>query len=806
MPDGVVGVDVEPSGKPELDVCAETELKHGLEKQTVVQRDRRPVDVQNHGQQWPYVMAEENREPEGHHLQKRLPPVRHVFDLQQQLELRCGIQVRAQESVKSAILYDLHDFSYACAVGVVDNSCFFGGQGHLTAHDAVQLADGVLDRVRAVRARHAVDLQRQRLVVVDRVLVLRFQQRGLEPAVHHGLAQPVRRTRVRHSGLFGQKRDLHRPDSVHLFQGICHGVDTGTARHASYGEVGRSDFCGRVLRRYHARSEADVLDGTQHARDERVQECGPAPDVVGFDESGHGPVGGRADICCVVERPGDDLDELFLGDAVGGVARKRRPHVAAEVPLEQQRSNGRAERGACGAERVLDGRDGGLVVLGHGRDQGEERGGQHGRVGAVGDRRQRHDDVGRDRPVGTGGLGAQHEGRQTEHAGRGARQGEVAVLARHLHVVAGPDRRERRQDDRRDETVADLAGVKPVHRRQVHRVVEEHAADVHGAEPVGQRGAENRAVPEQLERQDRVDGGGFYFDEGGERRGKRETKQDRPSGRVELERREQNEQEQRERKTEDPQHVHAPQFLPPRELHPRNRRQVQVEQTQQEAADADRTLHPEHRAPAVPLRNQAAERPARRARAVAQVGEPLVHAALAQRHKIAHRDAAQSIQARGKARQKTADRKAHGGRRGRALETADREHKHTAQNHGLAAKNVRQLAQRLDNGRRQQIGRRDPRKIRNRVQVRRDFRHDRRQNGGVHGRQERERENARENHVQLSLGNKVLVGAVLLGRHGAVAGVELLGELLGDVAGQRGRGVAQERRLRRGHVEQTAHR
>ncbi|KAG7818216.1 hypothetical protein KL928_003217 [Ogataea angusta] len=427
------------------------------------------------------------------------------------------------------------------------------------------------------------------------------------------------------------------------------------------------------------------------------------------------------------------------------------------MPLEQQRSGGRAESGACGPERVLDGRDGGLVVLGHGRDQGQQRGGEHGRVGAVRHCRQRHDEVDGQRPVGAGGLRAQHQRGQAQHAGRGARDGEVAVPARHLHVVAGPDGRERRQDDRRDEPGPDLAGVKPVHRRQKHRVVVEHAADVHGAEPVGQRGAEDGAVSEQLEGHDRVDGGVLYPDEAGERRCKRETEQDGPFGRLELERGDQNEQEQSEREAENAQDVDASQFLPPRELHADDRRQVQVEQTQQKAADADRTLDPEHHPPAVALRNQAAERPARRP--------------------------------------------PHGRRGGRALETADREHKDTAQDHGLAAKNVGQFAQRLDDGGRQQIGRRDPRKIRNGVQVGRDLRQNRRQNRGVHGRQERERENARQNHIQLSLGNKVLVGAVLLSGHGAVAGVELLGELLGNVAGQRGRGVREERRLGGRHEE-----
>ncbi|KAG7889917.1 hypothetical protein KL905_002195 [Ogataea polymorpha] len=364
------------------------------------------------------------------------------------------------------------------------------------------------------------------------------------------------------------------------------------------------------------------------------------------------------------------------------------PHVAAEMPLEQQRSNGGAERGARGAECVLDGRDGGLVVLRHGRDQGQQRGGQHGGVRAVGDGWQRHDDVDGERAVGMGRLGTQHQGREAQHAGRGAHKGEVAVLARHLHVVAGPDRRERRKDDRRDEPVADLAGVKPVHRRQEHRVVVEHAADVHGAEPVGQRGAEDGAVFEQLEGHNRVDGRVFYPHEAGERRGKCDAEQDRPLGRLELERGQQNEHKQSESKTEDAQHVHTSEFLPPRELRPDNWRQVQIEKTQQEAADADRTLDPEHHPPAVSFRNQAAKRPARRSRAVAQVGEALVHAALAQRDKVAHGDASQGIQARGKTRQKTADRKAHG-RRGRgALETPDRKHTDTAQYHGFAAKYV----------------------------------------------------------------------------------------------------------------------
>ncbi|KAG7866225.1 hypothetical protein KL918_003690 [Ogataea parapolymorpha] len=319
------------------------------------------------------------------------------------------------------------------------------------------------------------------------------------------------------------------------------------------------------------------------------------------------------------------------------------PHVAAEMPLEQQRSNGRAERGARGAECVLDGRDGRLVVLGHGRDQGQQRGGQHGRVRAVGDGWQRHDDVDGERPVGTGRLGTQHQCRQTQHAGHGAHNGEVAVLARHLHVVAGPDGREGRKDDRRDEPVPDLAGVKPVHRRQEHRVVVEHAADVHCAEPVGQRGAEDGAVFEQLEGHDRVHGRVFYLHKAGERRGKCDTEQDRPFGRLELERGQQNEQKQSESKTEDAQNVHASEFLPPRELHPNNWRQVQIEKTQQEAADADRTLDPKHHPPAVSFRNQAAKRPARRSRAVAQIGEALVHSPLAQRDKIAHGDASQGI-------------------------------------------------------------------------------------------------------------------------------------------------------------------
>ncbi|KAG7829124.1 hypothetical protein KL920_002917 [Ogataea angusta] len=603
MPQGVVRVDVEPSSEPELYVCAETELEQGFEKQTVVEREGRPVDVQDHCQQWPYVVAEEDGEPESHHFQKRVSPVRDVLDLQQQLELRRGVQVCAQNSVKSAIRDRLHDFPDASAVGVVDDPCFLGGQAHLAPDNAVELRDGVFDRVRAVRAGHSVDFQRQRLVVVDRLLVLCFHQVGLEPAVFHGLAHPAGRTRVCHGRLLGQKRDLHRPDSVHLFQGICHGVDTGAARHASNGEVGRSDFRRDVLRRDHARSEAYILDG----------------------------------------RPGDDLGDLLSGDAVRGVARKRRPHVAAEMPLEQQRSGRRAESGACGPERVLDGRDGGLVVLGHGRDQGQQRGGEHGRVGAVRHCRQRHDEVDGQRPVGAGGLRAQHQRGQAQHAGRGARDGEVAVPARHLHVVAGPDGRERRQDDRRDEPGPDLAGVKPVHRRQKHRVVVEHAADVHGAEPVGQRGAEDGAVSKQLEGHDRVDGSVLDPDEAGERRCKRETEQDGPSGRLELERGDQNEQEQSEREAENAQDVDASQFLPPRELHADDRRQVQVEQTQQKAADADRTLDPEHHPPAVALRNQAAKRPARRPRAVAQVREALVHAALAQRDKIAHGDASQRV-------------------------------------------------------------------------------------------------------------------------------------------------------------------
>ncbi|KAH3662521.1 hypothetical protein OGAPHI_005773 [Ogataea philodendri] len=124
--------------------------------------------------------------------------------------------------------------------------------------------------------------------------------------------------------------------------------------------------------------------------------------------------------------------------------------------------------------------------------------------------------------------------------------------------------------------------------------------------------------------------------------------------------------------------------------------QFEVEQTQEETAHANRHLDPEHESPAVLFGELAAQGSERRACSVAQVGKTLVDSSFAQRNQVTHGDASQSVETRSETRQEPANDKRPGcGGRG-TLQASDREDSDTAQNHWSAAKNVRQLAQRLD--------------------------------------------------------------------------------------------------------------